>query len=255
MFESSRIALRRQPAAISVAAPLRLSGLAPGPWDRPWDHPGDRPGERPGDRPEDRPGERAKRVEDILVASLLLLLLGVPMLMIALLVRLDSCGPALFRQQRTGLDGRSFWMLKFRTMHHGVPEAGPALRQATRRDRRVTRFGALLRRTSLDELPQLINVLRGEMSVVGPRPHAPGTCAGGRPFEQITPRYGTRHCVRPGLTGLAQVRGLRGETETEDKLVHRLEADLEYIERWSLWLDMTVLARTTVAVLRMKNAY
>src|SRR6516162_5259471 len=96
MFESSRIALRRQPAAISVAAPLRLSGLAPGPWDRPWDHPGDRPGERPGDRPEDRPGERAKRVVDILVASLLLLLLGVPMLMIALLVRLDSCGPALF---------------------------------------------------------------------------------------------------------------------------------------------------------------
>jgi lipopolysaccharide/colanic/teichoic acid biosynthesis glycosyltransferase len=101
----------------------------------------------------------------------------------------------------------------------------------------------------------LVNVLRGEMSLVGPRPHAPGTCAGGRPFEQISPRYAARHRVRPGMTGLAQVRGWRGETETEDKLLRRIDSDLEYIETWSLWLDLVILARTVAVVLRMRNAY
>ena len=139
------------------------------------------------------------------------------MLLIALAIRLESRGPALFRQRRIGFANVGFEMWKFRTMHHHAPEPG-RLTQATRHDKRVTRVGAILRRCSLDELPQLFNVLRGDMSLVGPRPHAPGTCAGGKPFEMVTPHYAARHRVRPGLTGLAQVRGWRGETETEDEV-------------------------------------
>src|SRR4029077_3482944 len=120
---------------------------------------------------------------------------------------------------------------------------------------RITRVGAWLRRSSLDELPQLINVLRGEMSVVGPRPHAPGTCAGGKRFELLTPHYPARHRALPGLTGLAQVRGWRGETDTEEKLLRRVEADLEYVENWSIWLDLSILARTLVSLPVMRNAY
>jgi len=195
-----------------------------------------------------------KRGEDIVLATLLLVLLAAPLLLIGLLIRLESPGPALFRQRRIGLDGTSFVMWKFRTMRCH-PQQGGVLCQARRGDPRVTRVGAWLRRLSFDELPQLVNVLRGDMSLVGPRPHAPGTCAGGRPFEQISPSYAARHRVRPGLTGLAQVRGWRGETETEDKLLHRVASDLEYIETWSLWLDLAILARTTAVVLRMRNAY
>lgn len=197
---------------------------------------------------------KLKRITDIGIALLLLALFAAPMLLAALLIRLDTKGPILFRQRRIGLGNVGFEMLKFRTMHHHPPEHGN-LRQTARHDPRVTRVGALLRRTSADELPQLFNVLRGEMSIVGPRPHAPGTCAGGKPFELVTPRYAARHRVRPGLTGLAQVRGWRGETDTEEKLLHRVESDLEYIERWSLWLDFVILARTAVSVLAMRNAY
>ncbi len=194
-----------------------------------------------------------KRLQDAVGAALLLLLCAVPMLIAALLIRLESSGPALFRQRRIGLDGTSFMIWKLRTMH--VQRASDdGLCQARRSDPRVTRVGAWLRRLSLDELPQLVNVLRGEMSLVGPRPHAPGTCAGGRPFEQISPRYTARHRVRPGMTGLAQVRGWRGETQTEDKLLHRVESDLEYIETWSLWLDLVILLRT-LAMARLRNAY
>ncbi len=195
-----------------------------------------------------------KRGEDIAVGVLALVLCAIPMALIALAIRLDSPGPVLFRQKRTGFNNAEFEMLKFRTMHHGAAEY--AIRhQATRNDPRVTRVGAILRRTSLDELPQILNVLRGDMSVVGPRPHAPGTRAGSRPFEQVVDRYAARHRVKPGLTGLAQVRGLRGETRTEDKLIRRVESDLEYIETWSVWLDLAVLVRTMFIVLRMKNAY
>ncbi len=119
----------------------------------------------------------------------------------------------------------------------------------------MTRAGAWLRRFSLDELPQIINVLRGEMSLVGPRPHAPGTCAAGRPFEQVVAVYPARHRVLPGITGLAQVRGWRGETETEEKLVRRVQSDLEYIESWSLWLDLKILAQTPQALAAARNAY
>ncbi len=195
-----------------------------------------------------------KRSEDVSGALVVLGLLTPLMLAIALWIRWDSPGPLLFRQRRTGLANRDFQMLKFRTMHHG-PAERDGCRQATRGDARVTRAGTFLRRTSFDELPQLFNVLRGDMSLVGPRPHAPGTCAAGRPFETVVSGYAARHRVRPGITGLAQVRGWRGETDTEEKLIRRLAADFEYIERWSVWLDIAVLLRTLGAMLSMKNAY
>jgi lipopolysaccharide/colanic/teichoic acid biosynthesis glycosyltransferase len=196
--------------------------------------------------------DTAKRWADITIALVLLAVFALPMLVVALAIRVESPGPILFRQWRIGYGNVGFEMLKFRTMRHHASEP---LRQATQHDRRVTRVGAVLRHSSIDELPQLLNVLRGDMSMVGPRPHAPGTCAGGKPFELVTPRYRARHCVRPGLTGLAQVRGWRGETETEEKLLRRVEADLEYIETWSLGLDFAIMARTAVTVLAMRNAY
>ena len=195
-----------------------------------------------------------KRLSDIAFALFGLVVFFVPMLVAAMAIRLETPGPVLFRQRRIGYGNGSFEMWKFRTMRLHPPEAG-RLTQATRHDRRVTRVGDFLRRTSLDELPQLFNILRGDMSLVGPRPHAPGTCAGGKPFEQVTPHYPARHRVKPGLTGLAQVRGWRGETETEDKLLRRVESDLEYIDNWSLWLDVVILARTVVPVFAMHNAY
>lgn len=195
-----------------------------------------------------------KRQTDIVIALLLLAVWALPMLLAALLIKLDSPGPVLFRQTRIGLGNRPFEMLKFRTMYQHPPERG-RLRQTARHDPRITRVGRFLRHTSGDELPQLFNVLRGDMSMVGPRPHAPGTCAGGRPFEQITPIYPLRHRMRPGMTGLAQVRGWRGETETEEKLLRRIDSDLEYIANWSLWLDVVILVRTGVSVLTMRNAY
>lgn len=186
----------------------------------------------------------AKRIFDIVGGLRLLAFWMVPMLLTALAIALDSPGPILFRQRRIGHANVGFTTLKFRTMHH-MQSPQHALQQVSRNDCRVTRVGSFLRRWSLDELPQLCNVLHGEMSLVGPLPHAPGTCAGGKPFEMVTPRYYARHRVRPGITGLAQIRGLRGETETEEKLLGRVAADLKYIENWSLWLDLTILARTT----------
>jgi lipopolysaccharide/colanic/teichoic acid biosynthesis glycosyltransferase len=191
---------------------------------------------------------------DVCVALVGLTVLLVPMLLAVLLICLESPGPALFRQRRIGFGNVAFEIWKLRTMRQHTQEQG-SLTQVTRHDPRVTRVGRWLRRWSLDELPQLFNVLRGEMSLVGPRPHAPGTCAGGKPFEAITPHYPARHRVRPGMTGLAQVRGLRGETATEQKLLQRIAADLEYIDHWSLWLDVKILARTAVALFTTQCAY
>jgi lipopolysaccharide/colanic/teichoic acid biosynthesis glycosyltransferase len=196
-----------------------------------------------------------KRITDVVLASMALLVLGVPMLLLAAVMRLESDDPALFRQKRIGLHNRPFTMLKFRTMRAGVEDAAGMCRQATRDDPRVTPLGRFLRRTSMDELPQLLNVLAGDMSLVGPRPHAPGTCAAGRPFETITDRYAQRHCVKPGMTGLAQVRGWRGETDTVEKLLRRVDSDLEYIASWSLRRDLAIIARTAATVLLMRNAY
>jgi polysaccharide biosynthesis protein PslA len=195
-----------------------------------------------------------KRATDIVLALLLLASFAPVMLLAALAVRLESPGPILFRQQRIGLGNRGFEMLKLRTMRDHAPERGRCT-QTTRHDPRVTRVGAILRHTSLDELPQLLNVLRGEMSMVGPRPHAPGTCIDGIPFEMVAPDYAARHCVRPGMTGLAQVRGLRGAIDREDRLLRRVAADLEYIDRRSASLDTAILMRTALSVLSMRNAF
>jgi polysaccharide biosynthesis protein PslA len=195
-----------------------------------------------------------KRLIDLCFALTGLIVLAIPSLLIAMALRLDSAGPILFRQKRIGLAGRKFTAFKFRTMYWD-PEASLTLKQATRCDPRVTRIGRWLRRCSLDELPQLINVLRGDMSIVGPRPHAPGTRAGGHLFEEVTQCYGNRHLVKPGLTGLAQVRGWRGETDTEEKLLHRIDCDFEYIAHWSVGLDLAIIWRTASSLLRMRTAY
>ena len=196
----------------------------------------------------------AKRAFDIVVALLALAALTIPIILFALMIWLETPGWPFFRQCRIGMANVRFDIWKLRTMHEHASEQG-RLAQATRHDKRVTRVGAFLRRYSFDELPQLINVLRGEMSLVGPRPHAPGTCAGGKPFEMITPHYRERHCVRPGITGLAQIRGWRGETETEEMLLRRVESDLEYIDTWSLRRDIVILARTIVPVITARNAW
>lgn len=195
-----------------------------------------------------------KRAFDLLVAIVGLALFALPMLAVAIAIRLDSPGAALFRQRRIGLNGNAFYILKFRTMRDG-PAAPGALHQATQDDPRVTRIGRWLRRTSLDEVPQLLNVLTGAMSIVGPRPHAPGTRAAGRLFENVTSRYAARHCVKPGMTGLAQVRGWRGETDTEEKLLGRIDSDLEYIATRSVWLDLQIVWRTVFTVLSLRNAW
>ncbi len=191
-----------------------------------------------------------KRGSDI-VLSLAILLLAAPlMLAIAIGVKLSSPGPVLFRQRRYGEDGREIVVYKFRSMT--VCEDGPGIAQATRGDQRVTRLGAVLRRTSLDELPQFINVLQGRMSIVGPRPHA---VAHNELYRKLIRGYMVRHKVKPGITGLAQVSGYRGETETVEKMQKRIEYDLEYLRHWSLSLDLWIIAKTVLVVLRDRNAY
>jgi putative colanic acid biosynthesis UDP-glucose lipid carrier transferase len=191
-----------------------------------------------------------KRASDILLAFLILILIAPLMVAIAIGVKRSSPGPILFKQRRYGLDGREIVVYKFRTMK--VVEDGDVIRQATKDDDRVTRFGAYLRRTSLDELPQFVNVLQGRMSVVGPRPHA---VAHNEMYRKLIKGYMIRHKVRPGITGWAQVNGLRGETETLDKMKDRIEFDLEYLRNWSLLLDLQIVVRTVFVVLRKQNAY
>lgn len=184
-----------------------------------------------------------KRMFDIAGAGLALFLLGPLLLLIALAILIEDGKPVLFVQPRVGRGNRFFPMLKFRSMRHADrDEAGS--RSTRPGDSRLTRVGRLIRRTSIDELPQLVNVLRGEMSLVGPRPHALGSQAGSRLFWEIDQRYWIRHALRPGLTGLAQVRGLRGATDRETDLSRRLESDLEYLDGWSLWRDLRIIAAT-----------
>lgn len=182
-----------------------------------------------------------KRLEDLVGAGLILLLIAIPLALIAVAVKLSSPGPVIFKQRRYGINGREIHVWKFRTMT--VCEDGPRVTQAQRHDPRVTRIGALLRRTSLDELPQFINVLRGEMSIVGPRPHA---VAHNELYRGTIRGYMLRHKVRPGITGWAQVNGWRGETDTDEKMRKRVEHDLWYIRHWSLWLDLKIILRTLV---------
>ncbi len=199
--------------------------------------------------------ERAlKRATDIVVAAAMLVFLGPLMLLTALAIKLESSGPVFFRQVRRGYNNRRFDALKFRSLKHELADP-MADRLVTRGDPRVTRVGAFMRRSSIDELPQLLNVLKGDMSLVGPRPHPLNAKAGGRPYEEVVERFQRRYRVRPGITGWAQVNGLRGNTETEDHLQRRVEFDLDYIRRWSLWLDVVILVKTPWATLKGENAH
>ena len=192
----------------------------------------------------------AKRLEDVVLSIGILLGIAIPMLLIAGAVKLTSRGPVLFRQRRYGLDGREITVWKFRTMTVG--ENGDNVVQARKGDARVTPLGAFLRRTSLDELPQFVNVLLGDMSIVGPRPHA---IAHNEAYRALIPGYMLRHKVKPGITGWAQVNGWRGETDTLDKMERRVQSDLWYIRNWSLWLDLRIIARTAFRVFVDENAY
>jgi Undecaprenyl-phosphate glucose phosphotransferase len=183
------------------------------------------------------------------------LIVSLPLFMvIALSIKLDSPGPVFFRQQRYGFNNRLIPMLKFRTMRVACQD-DDAERLTSRNDERVTRVGWFLRRTSLDELPQLINVLKGEMSIVGPRPHALRAKAAGRLYDEVVADYALRHRVKPGITGWAQVNGWRGDTDTSEKITRRVEHDLYYIDNWSLRLDLFIILRTVWVCVRGKNAY
>ncbi|WP_426141908.1 undecaprenyl-phosphate glucose phosphotransferase [Pseudomonas sp. DWP3-1-2] len=202
------------------------------------------------DSPMDGAWSLVKRIEDILLSSVILLMIALPLALIAVAIKLTSPGPVLFRQRRYGLDGKPIMVWKFRSMN--VQENGEVVRQATRNDSRITPLGAFLRRTSLDELPQFFNVLRGDMSIVGPRPHA---VAHNEQYRKQVSGYMLRHKVKPGITGWAQINGWRGETDTLDKMQKRVEYDLEYIEHWSLWLDLKIILLTVFKGFLNKNAF
>jgi putative colanic acid biosynthesis UDP-glucose lipid carrier transferase len=191
-----------------------------------------------------------KRMLDVVLGTIFLLLAALPMLAIAVAIKLTSRGPVFFRQKRYGMDGRHVHVWKFRSMT--VQENGDKVTQATKNDARVTPLGAFLRKSSLDEVPQLFNVLEGSMSLVGPRPHAN---AHNEEYRKMIQGYMLRHKVKPGITGLAQVRGWRGETDTLYKMQKRVECDHQYIRDWSPWLDLKILFLTVFTVLSRKNAY
>jgi polysaccharide biosynthesis protein PslA len=184
-----------------------------------------------------------KRAIDIGGAGCALVLIAPLFLAVALAIKMTSPGPVFFSQRRYGYRNHRFQIHKFRTMHVDLGDRA-GTHQATERDPRVTPIGRLLRSTSLDELPQLINVLKGDMSLVGPRPHVPGMLAKGLLYEQLVPYYFQRHIVRPGITGLAQVNGCRGSTTRAKDAIARIDYDLEYIENWSLWLDLKIIVKT-----------
>lgn len=190
-----------------------------------------------------------KRLFDIAASGAALVVLSPFLLVMALLIRLDSPGSPLFSQLRWGKDGRKIRIYKFRSMRADMHDVS-GVKQTVAGDPRITRIGAFLRRSNIDELPQLFNVLKGDMSLVGPRCHAIGMLAAGVPYEELVPDYHARHCMRPGLTGLAQMRGLRGPTDRPGKARARIASDLYYIENFSLWLDMRIIAGTIVSELK-----
>ena len=191
-----------------------------------------------------------KRLSDLVIASLILLMIWPVLLILALGVKLSSPGPIIFKQRRYGLDGHEILIYKFRSMRPHVE--GEVIQQAGREDPRITRFGRFIRRTSLDELPQFINVLQGRMSVVGPRPHA---VSHNEQYRKLIKGYMLRHKVKPGITGWAQVNGLRGETETLDKMRARVQYDIDYMRNWSLVFDLMIIGKTLAVVWRDQNAY
>ena len=195
-----------------------------------------------------------KRAEDLILSCSIVLLALPVFVVVAVAIKLDSAGPILFGQWREGYHNKAFKVWKFRTMYHEARDEG-ASQQTARRDSRVTRVGRLVRRLSLDELPQLINVIRGEMSFVGPRPHALGMTSVGLPMTQVLEEYAARHRLKPGITGWAQVNGCRGEINSHEKLRRRVSLDCYYIDHWSLSLDFWILLRTAALLLFDSDAY
>jgi len=195
-----------------------------------------------------------KRLEDIVISSTAIALLSPALAAVALAVKLDSRGPMLFGQVRAGFNGRTFKLWKFRSMYVEDTDDN-AERQTSKDDPRVTRVGRFIRRTSLDELPQLFNVLKGDMSIVGPRPHALSTKTEGRNLEELVDYYAVRHRVRPGMTGWAQVHGLRGELDSLEKLQKRVDYDIDYIDDWTIWLDLKIIVKTALLVFHDPKAY
>ena len=196
----------------------------------------------------------AKELEDRILGTAILALISPVLLVIAALIKLDSPGPVLFRQQRYGFNNRMIEVFKFRTMRADLADNN-AERLTTRDDPRVTRLGRILRRTSLDELPQFINVVRGEMSIVGPRPHARAAKAAGILYADAVEAYAARHKVKPGITGLAQINGWRGETRTLEQIHQRVAHDMDYIRNWSLWLDLKIIVITAFTGFSSRDAY
>lgn len=190
-----------------------------------------------------------KRLLDLFVAITALLILAPLLLLVAAAVKITIGSPVLFIQDRGGLSGNVFKIVKFRSMRS--LEYGPEITQVTKNDPRISRVGSFIRRTSIDELPQLWNVITGDMSIVGPRPHA---LAHDIHFSKVIPRYALRHYAKPGITGLAQIRGYRGETSELEDMIKRVEADLEYLKNWSLWGDILIIFKTTIALFKQTNA-
>ncbi len=191
-----------------------------------------------------------KRVFDVVMALIMLIFVSPVLVVVSIGVKLSSPGPVFFKQRRYGIDGKEIFVYKFRSMR-GTENDGCVI-QAKRNDARVTPFGAFMRRTSIDELPQLINVIKGEMSIVGPRPHA---IAHNEHYRKLIEGYMWRHKVKPGITGLAQINGFRGETDTLEKMQGRVDHDIAYLKNWSLWLDMKIVLKTIKLVLYDRNAY
>jgi len=191
-----------------------------------------------------------KRIEDIVISGIIIILISPLLLVISLAIKLTSKGPIIFKQRRYGINGEEITILKFRSMT--VCDNGENITQAKKGDSRITKVGRFLRKTSLDELPQFFNVIAGDMSIVGPRPHA---SAHNEQYRKLIPKYMLRHLVKPGITGWAQIHGWRGETDTLDKMEKRIEFDLHYIDNWSLWLDIRIILLTIVKGFINKNAY
>jgi exopolysaccharide biosynthesis polyprenyl glycosylphosphotransferase len=206
------------------------------------------------DKPLGEWGALLKSVEDKAIAALALILLSPVMAAVAVAVRLESKGPILFKQKRYGFNNELIEVYKFRSMYHNLSDADAA-KLVSKGDPRVTRVGRIIRKTSLDELPQLFNVLKGELSLVGPRPHATKAKAADQLYYDVVDGYFARHKVKPGITGWAQINGWRGETDTTEKLQRRVEHDLYYIENWSLAFDLSILIKTPFALLKTESAY
>jgi Undecaprenyl-phosphate glucose phosphotransferase len=206
------------------------------------------------DKPLSDWGWAVKEIEDRVLAAIMILLLSPVMIGVALTVKFTSRGPIIFRQKRHGFNNQLVEVYKFRSMYTDMCDA-KASRLVTKDDPRVTPVGRFIRKSSLDELPQLFNVLKGELSLVGPRPHATQAKAGERIYNEVVDGYYARHRMKPGITGLAQIHGWRGETDTEEKLQRRVEYDIQYIDNWSVWMDLYILAMTPVSLLNTKNAY